>query len=205
MTLKKTAEEGVKEDEPPLAEDEVNVTIVGAEGEKVEEQPTSSTVVAPKKAVKAKSLSFKVDLGEADVPTEAFKKDVKGLTELRKKEMIKEMGQEVKDLLIKRQYLLDEGKGGKKTNKSATTFNFKVSYDDAGVEADFQCEGTDTIAGFRDNIGKHFGVLKSHWRDWTLIYKTDINLCESSRATVETVAKKTGLTDDDKIHFVKYT
>ena len=178
--------------------------------EKTAEQLTSSTTpvmmtTAPKKKEKVKSISFKVDLGEEDKVSAVFEADVKKMTDERKKEVIKEMGTEVKNMLVMRQHVIDsfdDKKKGKITNSNV--YMIKVLYEVADMQETFEVEGTATIASFRDEVAKHFGILKSHWRHWTLVHKGNIDLCESSRKSVAGIMVKVDWKHDDVVVFIKY-
>lgn len=220
-SMKKIAEEGIKKEEitvevdppaPTVVQDEVIDEDVSTSDEKpteetavvVEEQPTSSTTTAPKKKEKPKSIGFKVDLGEEDKVSAVFEADVKKMTDERKKEVIKEMGTEIKNMLVMRQHVIDsfdDKKKGKINNSNI--YKIKVLYEDANTEKVFEVEGSSTIANLRDIVGKEFKILKSHWCHWTLV-KNTIDLCESSRKTVSAVLEKINWKHDDVVIFIKY-
>ena len=220
--IKKIAEEGIKKEEitvevdppaPTVVQDEVIDEDVSTSDEKpteetavvVEEQPTSSTTTAPKKKEKPKSIGFKVDLGEEDKVSAVFEADVKKMTDERKKEVIKEMGTEIKNMLVMRQHVIDsfdDKKKGKINNSNI--YKIKVLYQIADKQETFEVEGTSTIASLRDEVAKHFGILKSHWRHWTLVFKRTIDLCESSRKSVAGIMNIVDWKHDDVVIFIKY-
>ena len=159
----------------------------GGEGYDAPAPSTAPAVVAPTKPVKPKSLTFRFELEDTDKVTTTFMNDVKAMDDTRKKEMVAELSQEIKSLLMKRQYLLEIMKGDKDTSNDTHADDVEIitiviRYGEVTYNMDIKCDMT--FATLRDEACKHFSIIKSKWKTMTLVNSKGSDCLTSSRASV---------------------
>lgn len=152
-------------------------------------------------------IQFKCEV-DADV-SEIFKKDVANMSSDQKVQVVKEMEADLKNLMLKRNYILNmkHGKDNHEVpsanSKTTPTVTFQVTYQQSPTAVDFNVNQTDTMASVRESIVKFFNIPKSHAREWALMHG-DHDLCETSRITVSGIMKKLNMGNNSPITLLKY-
>lgn len=155
-------------------------------------QPTASTtavetVVAPSKPVKkAVENYFRIQIAKDTEPTQRFMDEVKGCTDARKRELMTELMDEMKVLAVKHSFIEKSLKDEKKTTNDDDEKKYQIEVRYEGHPSfRFQASSSMTWAQVRDDSAKHFGILKTKFRQFTLMSnEQNIDCLESARATI---------------------
>eukprot|EP00434_Breviolum_minutum_P044965 symbB.v1.2.040220.t1/scaffold7039.1/size14331/1 len=160
--------------------------------------PTATTESAP---IKVKTIIFKC-LIDTDVG-EVFKQDAQSMTSERKAEMIKELETEVKSLMLKRHHLMNMNDAvTSASSKETMIVTFRIIFDGHEM-ATIKMPSTETVASFREMVLKHYGLPKTHARQYALTF-LEQDMCETARTSVGGIMKKMNIPNDAKIKFMKY-
>ena len=194
-TIQKIGDESVKTEEitvevaPTPVVGEIVVNISGeasATADTADEVPSASIdLVIPTKVKNEKenAVSVKVLLKDGDAVSEVFKTEMKNTSKERKQEMVKEMTDEIKDLLMKREFLL-EGVGSTKKKDDKTEAHDIMLTVKFGEKTWINTFKSDmTVSVVRDECCHHFSIAKTKYRDHTLL-KDNKDLVVVGRATI---------------------
>lgn len=206
-SIKTVAEEGVKVEEVVVEAPQDEPQEVATPQEEVPSASTATVPVAPIKVKQEKKVDFyKVDLKDVKV-SDVFVRDVEKLTEACKKEMLKEMQDEMAVMAVKCLHLEDVLKvkdDKKKGDAKIEHFSVVIQYEQK-VKT-LETKSNDTMGVLRDEACRLFDIKKTHFRDFALM-SDGIDICTSSRATVRGAsATKQGLniTEGSVLVLLKY-
>lgn len=188
-----------------------DVDATASTGDEVVEEVTSASTetvpVAPIKVKQDKKVDFyKVDPKNVKV-SDVFVRDVEKCTEARKKEMLKEMQDEMAVMATKCLHLEDVLKvkdNKKKGDSKVENFNVVIQYEQE-VKT-LETKSDETMGVLRDEACRVFGIKKTHFRDFTLM-SDGIDICASSRAIVRGASatkQELNITEGSVLVLLKY-